>query len=370
MPREQVHWEIFESVALRLESHAGGGAGVVEALGRARAAGYLGAMAPDAPYYYRLGASSFVEVAERLHGTRGEDTLAFPRELVRGALALPPSEERQTRLALAVGWLSHVATDSIFHPAIFHLTGNYYDPDPDEQLQARRRHNAFEVFLDSWWEARIPTPRKHTSMRAILQALGGNLTWGLEALGSAAIPEPKQDPGTSVPTEPRGPFYGPGYRPPPDAIRRHPALSGVGADSLSLSEEWGRSLRYLSRLQWAFRSPVVGAAIHYLARIRSGKVGPLASLIAYRRRSAVPFFDSPLKYRNPISGESHTHTLEELREQAVAQTVEWTRLLVSDPKGGGPPGPSMDAGLPGSWNQEMKYFSPKPPSFVDATLDY
>ena len=181
MPREQVHWEILESAALRLEAQGGAESGVVDALRTARAAGYLGAMAPDAPYYYRMGASSFVEVAERLHGTRGEDTLAFPRELVRGAMALPPSHARQTRMALAVGWLSHVATDSIFHPAVFHLTGNYYDPDPEERLRARRRHNAFEVFLDSWWEARIPTPRTYTSMRSVLRALGGNVDWEISS---------------------------------------------------------------------------------------------------------------------------------------------------------------------------------------------
>ncbi|MEX2528942.1 MAG: zinc dependent phospholipase C family protein [Gemmatimonadota bacterium] len=370
MPREQVHWEIFESAARQLEAGGEENSAVGEALARARAAGHLGAMAPDAPYYYRLGASSFVEVAERLHGTRGEDTLAFPRELVRGALALPLSEARQARMALAVGWVSHVATDSIFHPAIFHLTGNYYDPDPEEQLRARRRHNAFEVFLDSWWEARISTPRKYTSMRSILRAMGRNLTWGLEALGSAAIPQPRREPVSSAPAEPRGPFHGPGYRPPPDSSRRHPAALPLGEDASSLSQEWGRSLRHLSRLQTVFRSPMLGAAIHHLARIRPGMVGPLASLIAYGRRRADPYFDSPLEYRNPISGESYTRSVEELRGQAVAQTVEWTRLLFSDPDGVTPPGPSMDAGVPGSWNQDMKYFSATPPNFVDATLDY
>ena len=73
MPREIIHWNVLER-AKSCFSHKGSGR-ILSALRAERASAYLGAIAHDAPYYYRLGGSDFEVIASSLHGEHGEDTL-------------------------------------------------------------------------------------------------------------------------------------------------------------------------------------------------------------------------------------------------------------------------------------------------------
>src|SRR5688572_10618717 len=121
MPRETVHCEILDR--LREEK-------LPTLLITHEAFAYLGALGPDALYYYRFGGSPAEKIAETLHGSEGEDTFRLPKELAKKIVQLPP-DERDPLWAFLIGYLTHCIVDSIFHPVIYYLTGDYYAEDPN-----------------------------------------------------------------------------------------------------------------------------------------------------------------------------------------------------------------------------------------------
>ena len=114
MPREIVHWLVLERCTERLsESDATAAA---TALKTHRSAAYLGAIAHDAPYYYRLGADhAFSQIAEAIHGRFGQDTFEPIRTMAADILHSPDSE-RGALWAFLLGMVSHYAADIVFHP--------------------------------------------------------------------------------------------------------------------------------------------------------------------------------------------------------------------------------------------------------------
>ncbi len=80
MPREVAHWKILQLAAEKLR-HAGAEhtAALLEVN---KGAAFLGAMAPDVPYYYRFGGTAFQDAAEKMHGKDGEDTFEALRSFV------------------------------------------------------------------------------------------------------------------------------------------------------------------------------------------------------------------------------------------------------------------------------------------------
>src|SRR5690606_28826364 len=52
------------------------------------------------------------------------------------------------KLAFTCGFLTHFAMDINFHPWVYYLSGNYFDPKPEAQLDAQMRHRIIESWLD------------------------------------------------------------------------------------------------------------------------------------------------------------------------------------------------------------------------------
>ena len=74
---------------------------------------------------------------EIIHGGQGEDTGTPIREMLRRLQNRPPNAEDDARFAFVCGFLSHMALDIVFHPWVYAVTGPYYDPDPDKQVDSK-----------------------------------------------------------------------------------------------------------------------------------------------------------------------------------------------------------------------------------------
>lgn len=311
MPREIVHCEIVD----RLRD-----AKLPTLLITHEAFAYLGALGPDAPYYYRLGGTPAEKIAETLHGSEGEDTLILPRELSKYILTLPP-DKRDPLWAFVIGYVTHCVVDSIFHPVIYYLTGDYYAGDPAKRAVARRDHRAFEVHLDSWWEHTIGAP--HYDLLSYWRTLSGTPAGGtlMTALGEIT----------------------------------------AGPDDAKI---WSDSFWYMATLQRAFRSPIAGCCAKGLIKI-APQLTPNEALFRRGRERGLPEFDLPLTYKNPVSGDEETVTLLDLRKRAIEECISITRafepligLESNDVEEtlGGLRGRSLNAGLAGVKKSEMKFF--------------
>jgi Zinc dependent phospholipase C len=126
---------------------------------------YFGSVSPDI-FYYDIRMPWELRIKHRgliwgelIHGTHGENSLAHVLEMLE-ILASPElqkplmpgraltRDERGALLLFALGYLSHVALDTILHPIVYFLSGNYYAEDRAEKLRAEARHRAVETVFD------------------------------------------------------------------------------------------------------------------------------------------------------------------------------------------------------------------------------
>jgi len=315
MPREVVHCEILDRVRdVRLPT----------LLITHEHFAYLGSLAPDALYYYRLGASSVEGIAEILHGSAGDDTFTLPRELAKKILELPVNE-RDPLWAFLIGYVTHCVVDSIFHPPIYFLTGDYYDVDVESRREVRARHRAFEVYLDSWWGTSVGA--QHYDLWHSWKKVSGSLSFA--RLTNYLQEITKQNPkGT----------------------------------------EWRNAFWYMSALQRAFYSKWLGS---FMKRARSlfPKLRSSEALFRLGREIPDKIFDEPLRFKNPVTGVDGCATIFELRERSIQECLAVVKQLEpliggysTDVEGAfkGLVGKSLNAGLIGVKKAEMKYFSSPP----------
>ncbi|MBX3721625.1 MAG: zinc dependent phospholipase C family protein [Turneriella sp.] len=126
---------------------------------------YFGSVSPDIFYYdirmpweFRIKHRGLIW-GELIHGTHGENSLAHVLEMLAilqdAALQKPlltagtlSRDDRAALLLFALGYLSHVALDTILHPIVYFYSGNYYAEDRAEKLRAEARHRAVETIFD------------------------------------------------------------------------------------------------------------------------------------------------------------------------------------------------------------------------------
>jgi hypothetical protein len=299
MPREIVHWTALTR-AEELLARTDQSAAVLACLREERAASFLGALAHDAPYYYKFGGDPFESTAEYLHGADGNDTL-LPLKIAAMAIAQgDDAAERRTRWAFLLGMISHAVTDWTFHPWIFYTTGNYNHPERDQRREARRRHRLIETYLDSWFR------KDHVfwngyQISASVKELGKKLNHICTLLDEVLVPE---------------------------SFAYHRAGSDDYANVLaqlrvrSIEGRWRSSLSYLLALQSAFLSPLAGSAAKVLAAGFPDRLAQFEVLFSRGRLEPCERFRLPFQYKNPVSGESDTVSVDELMERAVVECAE------------------------------------------------
>lgn len=148
MPREHLHFKIVDSILPNKHSC------LYQIYQTHNDYVKIGSLIHDFCYYYQFGKKRYQHFGEVLHGSGGEDTFAIIRYLLN-KLTIPNSikdvqDYRSKLIAVIMGMLSHIATDSVFHPLVFFETGNYYHNDYLQAVKAQNRHREFESSLDLW----------------------------------------------------------------------------------------------------------------------------------------------------------------------------------------------------------------------------
>jgi len=100
---------------------------------------YLGSIIPDTFYYGETG--EITSISDSLHGKEGNPTNQTIIEMLE-------KSKNSKDIAFTMGYLSHCALDILFHPVIYYLSGNYYDPAPLKRQQAVYMHRHLETCLD------------------------------------------------------------------------------------------------------------------------------------------------------------------------------------------------------------------------------
>jgi len=142
LPKELTHWHIAREALQR---------GVTAQVGKLIASNpalyYFGAIAHDIPFYdlSKPSEANIEKVANQFHGVDGENTLEPLIKMMEMALR---QNNKHTQLAFLLGMLTHFVADSIFHPMVYYMSGNYFADDPEEQSMAVFRHRLLETAID------------------------------------------------------------------------------------------------------------------------------------------------------------------------------------------------------------------------------
>lgn len=291
MPREIVHWCVLEEA--REAANAAGHSRIANSLSQYSAAGMLGAVAHDAPYYYNYGGDVFEHAAQLFHGTYRNNPLIPMRDAAKWIMLSAPEEKKEILWAMLAGLLSHVATDVVFHPMVIYFTGDYYDRDRAQRRLARTRHRLLEVYLDSWFLARRYQP-KARSMRAYFDELSYDREPIVMMLNSAVRES------AVFSTE-----------------QRRQLLERLEQNA------WERSLRDISTIQGWLISDLLAALFRLLNFCSLGKFESLDALTSFGRMKPQPIFERKLDFANPVSGERFSKSVQELRSDAVALTLQY-----------------------------------------------
>ncbi|MDD5168831.1 MAG: zinc dependent phospholipase C family protein [Syntrophales bacterium] len=143
MPKEITHWIVAMKTAERLGETAAGGS-VISCPNALR----LGAVFPDILYYSIGAKASYRSLAHKFHGSSGGDSYELLRQI---AAAIPGSPYRSAFMAFLAGVVCHIRTDSVFHPLIYYLTGNYEDSDLRRRTHAVQGHRSLESLIDLYF---------------------------------------------------------------------------------------------------------------------------------------------------------------------------------------------------------------------------
>jgi len=83
-----------------------------------------------------------------VHGSFGADSGGPVYEMLKALRDSPGDPLFAGKAAFVSGFLTHIALDSILHPYVYHVSGNYYAECRTERQQARIRHRLIESWLD------------------------------------------------------------------------------------------------------------------------------------------------------------------------------------------------------------------------------
>ena len=189
-------------------------------------------------------------------------------------------------VAFALGFITHIVTENIFHPMIYYFTGNYYASDPHRRSQNIASHRYLETFLDLFLIRSFRRKVEELDLGKII-----------------FIPLPKRRPVFS--------FYA-------------SILSDVSGDSpetiRSGLDRAYPSLLFLNRL-------FSRKGFYYLLKLFNlldhERISPYLQLFYPPGGNPLPsLFTSPFTYRNPVSGEEISTSMQDLNREATTAGAE------------------------------------------------
>ncbi|MGE4423265.1 MAG: zinc dependent phospholipase C family protein [Pseudodesulfovibrio sp.] len=318
MPKELIHFKTAEKTAARLADtrFAPGLAAHPQGV-------LLGAVLHDALFYGATPrALPMARMAHRIHGARGEDTYALLRLQARHAAG---ARDPGLAAALLVGMASHLWADTVMHPMVWYLTGDYYAASRREKSLARQRHRALESLMDMTACPEM-IGRPLYRIRNQLASLGPALFDALPLEGMADLA---------------------GIRP----DKAGPALASA--------------LKVFARFQGLFPARGLASALHAASVWLPDTAREIAALFyAPQWLDQADRVTGPIRYHDPVSDEVREDSLDEFMDRAADRAEALCRRLepaVFDGTGGILPetGPSLDSGRRGAGTEGMRHMADK-----------
>lgn len=178
MPKEMTHWWVARKAEESLSPESVLGA----AIHSYRQLFMMGAVVPDMPFYFLFGPRSgeIKRIAERFHNSENGSYRLF-----EGLMPWVGGERRSAGLALLSGLLTHIHTDSIFHPMVYYFCGRG-EADFRKKRFSLARHRTLETLADMF--VRHLSPDKEMRVAKMVKGLEIDREHFLDMLASVFSP--------------------------------------------------------------------------------------------------------------------------------------------------------------------------------------
>ena len=112
---------------------------------------HFGSLAVDS-FYYNIKLpiidKDFFQWGDLVHGAEGNNPFIPIYAALKDLKENKEDNLFSDKLAFISGYLTHCAMDINFHPYVYYFSGNYYDPDKEESINAQMRHRIIESWID------------------------------------------------------------------------------------------------------------------------------------------------------------------------------------------------------------------------------
>jgi hypothetical protein len=317
VPKELTHWMIARATAAKVDAQAT--PRTAAAVRACPEAFLLGAVAHDGPFYWP-GDPRMTALGDHLHG-KGVD-VGDGYAPIKRALATGRDDVPAAAIAFMAGALTHMAADTVFHPAVFYFTGFANHPQRHVSEAYLYRHRAFEAAMDL----------------DLLPSHGQGLERKLTAVIARANARPDADDLWSAVAR----FYA--HAAPPSPVE---AL---------------RIVRRAGKTQALFFSSPARLVAKVLGFRRAETNADVSSLFYTTRRRWRDGWCAARPYRDPVTGDEGHFDLGEFFGRALGRALSlWTaleRALDGDATAFAQPGPCLDSGRPVGEERPMRYCDP------------
>lgn len=319
MPKDLIHFTIAERTASRLTDSRFAPFLDLDADGL-----LLGSVFHDVLFYATGdGSRRLTSLADKLHGSDGQDTFTLIRMQVRHAAQ---AKEPSLPITLLVGMVSHLFADVVMHPMVWHFSGDYYSEDTQTRTMSRQRHRAMESLMDM-----VACPEKlgraRYNLRILIRRHSARMAQSL-----------------------------------PLATLAQTAHMGVDEMHSGLDHAW----RTYSTLQMLFPIPLLARSFYALRRYLPKNIAEIAPLFyAPQLLDQAKLLQGDINYTHPVTRENMTATLSDLMDNAASLAERFCRqlepaLFDSQPLKQSQIGPSLDSGIPHTPTSSIVHFADPP----------
>ncbi len=318
MPKELTHWMVARLAAAGIDARAT--PATAESISNYPEAFRLGAVAYDGPYYMPKD-ERMARLGDQLHGKGVADVFAPIKRVLSGVAG--GSKRPSPAIAFAAGGLTHLAADTIFHPAVFYFTGFASHPNTAVSGSYMFKHRGFEAALD----------------QSLMGTHGSGIDRTVSGLFARALARPEANALMSALAR----FY--------------------SSDGQAVSEEEARRiLRRYGKLQRLFFSTGMRVLARLLGSRRAGDNSDMSSLFYVRSGQWNNYFAARRRYRHPISGIEDVFEAGDFLRRAAMRSLSLLGnlelALDGDASAFPLPGPCLDSGQSIDEDQTMKYCDP------------
>lgn len=132
----------------------------------------LGTCSPDSGYYCLSKKIKGEDLSDALHLYEEQDAFSLLKKILYAKEIT--NETEAPIIFFCLGLMSHILVDAYFHPYIFKITGDYYDPNKFNRVLARARHRKVETILDHALSKKKMLNCATYKVSSYLQALGNS----------------------------------------------------------------------------------------------------------------------------------------------------------------------------------------------------